>query len=140
MNATIKHRSSMINDLSQRGGGGTSDNGYKFDYFSNYNCSLYNFTNTNHLLENVVLQYISLESKYCTISTLLMLISHSRTPHNAMLSNEHLACCRKHGIINKLIRVVSRQPGYTSLIQTVQKARVFSGIHQENFLRLWQFV
>ncbi len=41
----------------------------------------------------------------CLLSDFKLQVSHT-----AMLSKEHITCCWKHGIINQLIRVVSREP------------------------------
>ncbi len=67
-------------------------------------------------------QCILWESIYCKISTLLMLSLSDfklQASHTAMLSKEYLTCCWKHGIINQLIRVVSRESGHIPIVGTV---------------------
>ncbi len=69
-----------------------------------------------------VFQTILWVSEYCRISTLFMLLlSDFKLPASltSMLSKEHFTCCWKQGLINQLIKVVSRERGQTPIVWTV---------------------
>ncbi len=73
---------------------------------------------------NCAIQSILWVSEYCKISALLRLhlsdfkLQASHTMHAVKLSKEHFTCCWKQGLINQLIRVVSREPGHTLIVWT----------------------